>query len=251
MEDYYSILGISKNSSQDDIKKAYRKLASKYHPDHGGDTAGFQQIQTAYEILGDPHKRQQYDNPAPFPKFFSDVFEFGKFDFFRQSVKQPSIRISLWLDIRDVYGLSKKIVSLNINSSYHSVEIDIPPGLEDGQAVRYQRLGNTGEDIVIVFRIRRDPVYIKDREHVILEQNCSIWTLICGGELEVQDPAGITISVTVPVKTRPGTRLRIRNRGFILANGDRGDLFVHINAVLPDKISPELLEHIQKEANLS
>lgn len=248
MEDYYAILGISKNSSQDDIKKAYRKLASRYHPDHGGDTATFQQIQNAYEILSDPHRRQQYDNPAPFSKFFSDVFDFNQFDFFRQSVRAPTIRISLWLDIRDVYCLNKKIVSLNINSSYHNVEIDIPPGLEDGQAVRYQRLGTTGEDIVIVFRIRQDPVYIKDREHVILDQNCSFWTLICGGELAVKDPAGHDILVTVPARTRPGTRLRIRNRGFVQANGARGDLLVHINAVLPDKISPELLQHIEKEA---
>ena len=61
MTDYYSTLGVDRNASLDDIKKAYRKLASKYHPDKGGDTAKFQEIQAAYDTLSDDNKRQQYD----------------------------------------------------------------------------------------------------------------------------------------------------------------------------------------------
>ena len=65
MTNHYNTLGVDRNSSPDEIKKAYRKLASQHHPDKGGDTATFQNIQTAYDILSDPQKRQHYDNPQP------------------------------------------------------------------------------------------------------------------------------------------------------------------------------------------
>jgi DnaJ-class molecular chaperone len=63
--DHYNTLGVAKNASPDEIKKAYRKLASQHHPDKGGDKAKFQEIQVAYDTLSDTNKRQQYDNPAP------------------------------------------------------------------------------------------------------------------------------------------------------------------------------------------
>jgi len=61
--DYYTILGVNRNASQDDIKKAYRKLAMAHHPDRGGDHNKFAEINSAYDTLSDPAKRQQYDNP--------------------------------------------------------------------------------------------------------------------------------------------------------------------------------------------
>ena len=63
--DYYSILGVPKGASEDEIKKAYRKLAMQHHPDRGGDQAQFQKIQEAYNTLGDSGKRQEYDHPQP------------------------------------------------------------------------------------------------------------------------------------------------------------------------------------------
>lgn len=77
MKDYYSILGVSKTATPDEIKKAYRKLAAIHHPDKGGDVARFQEIQEANEILSDTKKRQEYDNPA---SNFGG-FDFGGFDF--------------------------------------------------------------------------------------------------------------------------------------------------------------------------
>ena len=63
MSDFYTILGVGKTATADEIKRAYRKLASQHHPDKGGDTAKFQQIEEAYRTLGDPEKRAEYDNP--------------------------------------------------------------------------------------------------------------------------------------------------------------------------------------------
>ena len=66
MSDHYATLGVARTATPDEIKRAFRKLASQHHPDKGGDTARFQQIQAAYDVLGDAAKRQQYDNPQPF-----------------------------------------------------------------------------------------------------------------------------------------------------------------------------------------
>lgn len=65
MTDHYKTLGVDRNANQDDIKKAYRKMAAQHHPDRGGDTAKFQEVQAAYETLSDEGKRAQYDNPQP------------------------------------------------------------------------------------------------------------------------------------------------------------------------------------------
>jgi len=75
-ENYYEVLGVEKNASQDEIKKAYRTLAKENHPDKGGDPENFKKISVAYDILGDENKRRDYDNPPnPFGGFgFNDIF---------------------------------------------------------------------------------------------------------------------------------------------------------------------------------
>ena len=78
--DHYQTLGVAKNATPDDIKKSYRKLASKHHPDKGGDTATFQKLEEAYRILSDPQQRQQYDNPMPQGNPFQG-FQGGGFNF--------------------------------------------------------------------------------------------------------------------------------------------------------------------------
>ena len=65
MENFYNTLGVDENANPDQIKQAYRKLAAQHHPDRGGDTAKFQQIEEAYRVLSDPNQKAQYDNPQP------------------------------------------------------------------------------------------------------------------------------------------------------------------------------------------
>ena len=94
--DHYQTLGVSRDADASEIKKAYRKLAGKHHPDKGGDENKFKEIQQAYETLSDPEKRAEYDNPNPFRNFGGDPFAgrgnpfadiFG--DMFGQQRSQP------------------------------------------------------------------------------------------------------------------------------------------------------------------
>lgn len=123
-KDYYNILGVDKNATQDEIKKAYRKLSKQYHPDRnpGNKEAEekFKEIQEANEVLSDPEKRKQYDNPNPFANFggfdFGN-FEFNDFGFGRQQYNKPPVQdgddiyVQINLDINDIYNLGKKDIT--------------------------------------------------------------------------------------------------------------------------------------------
>lgn len=128
-KDYYSILGVDKTASQDEIKKAYRKLSKKWHPDRNpGDKEAeekFKEITEAYDCLGDEQKRAQYDNPNPFSdnggfgSFGFNGFNFGAFGFDGFSPEQQqepiingdNIYVNLNIDISDLYNLGTKDIS--------------------------------------------------------------------------------------------------------------------------------------------
>ena len=126
---FYEMLGVSKEASQDEIKKAYRKLAMKYHPDrNSGDAtaeAKFKEVNEAYEVLSDPQRRQQYDNPrkSPFDNMgfgggFNDIFE-EMFGFGQRRQQQPRQKppqkgdnrgIELIIDFKDaILGTTKEV----------------------------------------------------------------------------------------------------------------------------------------------
>jgi DnaJ-class molecular chaperone len=119
MPDYYSVLGVDKDSSSDDIKNAYRKLAREHHPDKGGDKERFQEIQTAYETLSDPQRRQEYDSPSPFGRAgggggggfnFDSFFNMGGFGGGREPPMCNNHFYHCKITLRDLYfGLTKTI----------------------------------------------------------------------------------------------------------------------------------------------
>lgn len=136
-KDYYSILGVSKDASADDIKKAYRKLATKHHPDKGGDVNKFQEIQEAYEILSDPDKRAEYNNPhSGFSGFDFSGFDFGGFDFndfnfgnfhrqghaYNHNVNIEPININVTLSFQDFLKGKKEKVTFTRDSSCTSCD---------------------------------------------------------------------------------------------------------------------------------
>jgi molecular chaperone DnaJ len=109
MTDYYSVLGVNKNASEDEIKKAYRQLARETHPDKGGDKEQFQKIQEAYEVLSNSEKRRQYDNPqmTSQPSFPFDFFFQQATGLQRQA--PPNRKHTIKVSLRDAYfGTIKK-----------------------------------------------------------------------------------------------------------------------------------------------
>ena len=250
MRDYYKTLGVDRSASAEDIKRAYRRLASQHHPDKGGDKARFQEIQEAYDALSNPERKAAHDNPGF--SFETDGFAFHDiFDVFRQQAmaqgRVRAVRMQLWISYRDLLDSTPKTVSVATPQGQANIELSVPGYIEDGESVRYPRLAPGGHDLIVMFRFHHDPVWQHQSRNLLTERTVSIWDLLLGKEIEVVTPDSVTMSVSIPAGTQPGQCLRIRSHGLPTKQGGRGDLMIRLAARLPDSVSPELMEQIRQE----
>ena len=257
MNNYYQTLGIEQGANADEIKRAYRRLASQHHPDKGGDKNKFQEIELAYRTLSDPQTRAQYDNPHSRPGFgfhtANGNFDFESiFDIFGAKFQNPQQRraqhavMTLWITLRDVAQGGRRTISVGTHQGTSAVEIEIPLGINDGDSVQYSGVGPGGIDLVINYRIHPDPKWARQGLTLQTEHSTSIWDLILGCETPVKDILGTNLSLTVPANTQPGTILRLRGRGLASRAGDAGDLLIKIQAQIPANIPKELLDQIDQ-----
>jgi len=258
MTDYYAALGVPRTATADDIKRAFRKLASQTHPDKGGDTQKFQAIQQAYATLGDEQKRAEYDNPRPqFSGFqghpggvnINDIFGqmFGQgFGQQHQHPRRSHVRMTLWITLLDVATGGKRTVSLGTQQGVSAVEIDIPLGINDGDNVQYEGIGPGGSDLVVQFKVTPDRKWQRDGLNLAQEIRIDIWDLILGGELTIDTLTGKTLSTQVPARTQPGTVLRLKSQGLRDRAGQTGDIMVRVQAQIPENIPSEIIDAIQK-----
>lgn len=267
MLDHYTILGVPRDASADDIKRAYRKLASQHHPDKGGDTAKFQQIQAAYETLGDPARRQQYDRPQTrhfqfesnggdgavhidinniFGSMFGGGNPFFGQGFARQQQQRNHVRMNLWISLADCARGGRRQVALGTAQGSQAIEIDIPLAVNDGDNVLYQGVAPGGQDLVVQFRIQPDSQWRREGLNIYTEVPVSIWTLIMGGAIQVTNLVGETLQVSVPPRCQPGTMLRLRQKGLATRDHQAGDLMVRVQAQIPQQIEPDILAAISQ-----
>jgi curved DNA-binding protein len=261
MPDHYATLGVARTADDDEIKRAFRKLAMKHHPDRGGDQVQFQQINEAYSVLSDPARRREYDNPqkrvhinvnghphsgqSPFD--FNDIFEVFGARFNQPQRQQPMARMTLWISLADVAQGGERIVSVGTPQGQSNIEINIPSGIMDGESVRYPELAPGKIDLVITYRIRPDQVWTRQGDNVSSEVSVSVWDLILGGQITLKTLQNTDIVVVIPPNTQPGTTMRVRGHGLLRKNtSERGDIMVRVQGRLPDNISDDLLEHIRK-----
>lgn len=271
--DYYKILGVDKTASDEDIKKAYRKLARKHHPDlNPGDKEAhkkFQQINEANEVLSDPDKRKKYDQygkdwqhaerfeqtrrqQQPYEPYagaqdFED-FEGGGFsDFFSSLFGGGSGRRSaafrgqdynaeLHLSLRDAATTHKQKLTINNKA----VRITVPAGVENDQKIKLKGYGAPGAaggpagDLYITFKIADDPVFKRLGANLHINHALDLYTAVLGGETTVPTLNG-QVKLKVPPETQSGTKVRLKGKGFPVykKEGEHGDLYVTYNVQLP------------------
>ena len=257
--DYYNKLGVNKSASQDEIKRAYKKLAMKHHPDRGGDQKTFQEINEAYDTLKDNEKRYMYDKPQTRQQFnfntgnMNDMFS----QFFRQTQrvrKNSNMSITVRISLKDVVSGKDVVGKYMLGSGKQEVaNIRIPPGVEDGLTMRYAGLGDNSVkqlprgDLHVRIIVEKHKHFVRDRSHIRTKCSINVLELILGTEIIVTDLLGNNINVKIPKGTNPGTIMSIAGHGLPDMNtGKIGNLYLEIKGITPKIDDWNMLEEVKK-----
>ena len=258
--DYYEILGLTRSADADEVKRAYRKLARKFHPDVSKEKNAedkFKEVQEAYEVLRDSDKRAAYDQlgrdfrngqqfrPPPdwsqrfgssggqrfsdlngFSDFFSSLFG-GSGAGAGNSGPTDSNAGHLDVTVEEAFAGTKRRVALNEHGRQRQVDVQIPAGVTEGQPLRIAA-GRTS----LIFRIRLRPHHLYDvvGKDVQVELPLAPWEAALGAKVAVPTLGG-TVELTVPAGAQSGQKLRLRARG--LPGNPAGDQMVTIKLVTP------------------
>jgi DnaJ-class molecular chaperone len=274
--DYYSTLGLKRGANEADIKKAYRSMAMKHHPDRGGDEKKFKEISQAYEFLTDPEKRRMIDagvdpsqqgggfqGQGPFEFHFGsgnfdDIFNNFGFGFNqRPQRRNKSLNINVEVSLEDV--LTGKIINAEIgipNGTKKIINIEIPKGIEHGQQIKYSGMGDNsipdvraGDLIVNVF-VKQHPIFKREGDSLIVEKVISVWDALLGTDIEIATLDKKNINITIPSGTQPDTVLSCRGEGLVnIRNKQRGNLLLKIKVSVPKNLTTDQLNKITKLKN--
>ncbi|GAA6789195.1 DnaJ family protein [Helicobacter pylori] len=282
----YQTLDVSENANQDEIKKSYRRLARKYHPDLNKTKEAeekFKEINAAYEILSDEEKRRQYDqfgdnmfggqNFSDFARSrsasedlddilssifgrggFSQRFSqnsqgFSGFNFSNFAHEDLDMTTTLNVSVLDTLLGNKKQVSIN-NETF---SLKIPIGVEDGEKIRVRnkgKMGRTGRgDLLLQIHIEEDEIYRREKDDIIQIFDLPLKTALFGGKIEIATWHK-TLTLTIPPNTKAMQKFRIKDKGIKNRKTSHvGDLYLQARLILPktETLSNELKALLEKE----
>ena len=275
--DYYKILGIEKTASDEDIKKAYRKLARQLHPDLNPNDKDahhkFQQVNEANEVLSDPEKRKKYDqygkdwqhadqfqqqrqsqrnsrysgeqftgdDDSDFSNFFESMF--GGSSRSRQTkFRGQDYNAELKLSLTGAMETHQQTLAVNGKN----IRITIPAGVENGQVIKLKGYGAPGVnggpagDLYITFSIAANPNFKRLGNDLYTTANIDLYTAMLGGETTI-DTLKVKVKLKVNPETQYGTKIRLKGKGFPVykKEGETGDLYVTYEVKLPTNLTEE------------
>jgi len=277
MNNYYEILGVSKSATPEEIKKAYRKQASAWHPDKGGDTRKFQEVEEAYRILSNPESRAQYDNPQPqfggmnggfnggMPPGFEDIIgsmfggggsPFG--DIFRARHHQPqrnrTLNIQTAISLEEAYTGKDLIANVTLPSGKDQMlEIKIPAGIQDGVTLRLAGMGDDSYanlprgDIHLTVRVNAHDKFDRQGDDLVSNINVNCIDAILGRIEKVKTIDGRELEIKINPGTQHGQILAAAGYGMpkMADNRFKGRLLLKVNITIPTNLTPTQLDKLR------
>jgi len=302
MKDPYQTLGVARTASADEIKKAYRKLAKKLHPDLNPGNKKieqeFKEVTAAYDLLSDADKRAKFDRgeidasgaERPGRGFYRSYAESGQgakyrgggggdesffgddifSDLFgggfgggaggkraggarggpRMSIRGADVSYAATADFVEAALGTKKRLTLTDGKT---LDVTIPPGTEDGQTLRLKGQGLPGMgggpagDAFIEIKVEPHAFFTRQGDDIHLELPVSLPEAVLGASITVPTLDG-KVTLKVPAGSNTGTMLRLRGKGVARRDGARGDQYVKLKVVLPEKPDAELREFVERWA---
>jgi molecular chaperone DnaJ len=270
--DYYAVLNLARSATAEDIKKAYRKLALKYHPDQNPGNAEaeakFKEISEAYEVLRDPKKRQMYDqfgSAGPntygaagydsrgaesfndfFGDFFGDVFAGAKAGGHRQA-RGNDLRYSLSITLEEAAtGCEKRISFMRQKGGKEDaakLSINVPGGVKEGQRLKLRGEGDQGAgnskpgDLYVIVQFQPHPLFKRRDNDVLLELPISFVDALLGTSISIPTLTG-KAQLAIPIGTHPGQVFRLKGKGFPDIGGYApGDMLVKVVIDIPSELN--------------
>lgn len=268
--DYYSTLGINRGSSAEEIKKAYKRMAMKHHPDRGGDEKKFKEVEEAYRILSDPQKKQMFDmgvdpnrgqsfrQGSPFEFHFGtgnmdDLF--ANFGFgMRPGRGNKTLSINVDITLEDV--LHGKTINAEIgvrNGKSKYINIEIPPGIEHGQQIKYDGMGDDSipsfrpGDLLVNIRVLNHKSFRREGSNISIEKNISVWDAILGCEIECETLDQKHLKIIVPPGTQPDTVFSCKGEGLPnMRTRIRGNLMIKVKVNIPKNLTVAQIDKINQ-----
>ncbi len=277
--DYYKILGIDKKATEADIKKAYRKLARKYHPDlNPNDKEAerkFKEINEANEVLSHPENRKKYDSYGKdwkhaeefekarqqqksqrsyqqsgpgqfsdegFSDFFSSMFGGRRGGQRNVQFRGQDFQAALHLNLQDVYRTHKRTLTINGKN----IRLTIPAGVKNGQTIKIKGYGGEGinggpkGDLHITFHIDNHTKFKRDGNNLYTNLDLDLYKAVLGGEVVIDTFDG-KVKLKIAPETQNGTQVKLKGKGFPVykKEGQFGDLIITFNVKMPVNLTPK------------
>ena len=274
---YYNILGVSEDAKPAAIKKAYRKLAMKHHPDKGGDEIKFKEINEANEILTSD-KRDEYDHlrkygepqtfggeQGPFvwttggasgvniniEEVFGNVFRGGPFRQ-RQQQRNRDVHIQIAVTLEEAYTGINKRLEYRTSNEQKIIDITIPRGVINDITLRMRGLGDNivpsvaPGDLLVTVNVYNHSTYQRNGQNLFtaIELNC--FEAILGAEKTLPTITGGELKIKIPAGSQPNNKLLLKQQGMPIMDSNLfGDLFVQLNISIPKNLTTDQKNLIQ------
>ena len=255
--DYYKILGVPRGATEDEIKKAYRKLAMTHHPDRGGDEEQFKKIKEAYEKLTSGQATEHYNHGHGFGGFqdLHEMFNMGRraggrnWSFssgWDEELRNPDISLSVPCSLEEAHaGFSKEIEFKLPSGELKTMTVSFPPGTTKDIKIRFAGEGGVmmpatpPGDLYVKANIESHPIWRVDGNDLSAMLEITVWQAMFGTTVEFDDIGGATMQITVPPGTQSRSQLRLKGKGMnIRGSTIRGNAFLEVIVKIP-KLSEE------------